>query len=82
MRKNLKVNQSDKVPEANQVMKEINRQRNEQGVRRNLLREVCAKYGFDQKSVRQMHGYSLEISLPNKINFKQFLRLLRVDENP
>ncbi|TNV86028.1 hypothetical protein FGO68_gene11394 [Halteria grandinella] len=80
-----------KIPAANAALanfepadaiKEITKQRNEQQVRKQLMRDVCLKYHFDAKAIRQIYGLALEMQLPNKIEFKQFLRMLNVDETP
>lgn len=46
------------------------------------MKELCTKYRYDSKGIREIYKYGVDINLPNKINFKQFLRLLRVDESP
>jgi hypothetical protein len=60
----------------------MSKQRNESQVRKQLLREVCLKYHYDAKAIRDIFVLAMEMQMPGNIEFKQFLRLLNVDETP
>lgn len=62
--------------------KDITRLRNEQLVRKNLVKDLCEKFGYDTKAVRQMHALFLELQFPLRVKFQQFLRILKQDETP
>ncbi len=51
-------------------------------MRKNVVTEMCMKYAYDSKAIKQIHALYLEMQLPTKVKFTQFLRILKQDETP
>lgn len=62
--------------------KDLTKQRNDAQNRKNLIKEISTKYGFDSKAVRKMHEVYLEQEMSAKLNFNKFLKFLKVDDAP
>lgn len=60
----------------------MTKQRNESQSRKNLIKEISNKYGFDSRAVRKMHEVYQEQDIPQKINYARFLKFLKLDDAP
>lgn len=50
--------------------------------RKGALKDLSLKFGFDARAVKKMHDVYLEQNIAKRIDYKKFLKFLKLDDQP
>lgn len=78
----LKTNQFKTTPGHIQVLKDLNKIRDEAVARKIMIRDVTAKYGINANAVKKMHEVYLEQETPERLSYNKFLKFIKLDDTP